>query len=228
MNTRIMRGGYHLLACMAAASIAACAPSPSSDDADAGRVYPYVTDMPAQKILDTDYKGIMHDLSALERYHFDIMVPKDWQVLDTALDVEPAAGDFDEVGVFRQPGDWMEDEFAPPSGEISVSVIKPLDPDQSAKAWLDELLENNIPTAVRVEERTEGTGLAEASDRLFHYNNGGVEYVMRAMAFRRGDHIIFLNCSDTANGYRDNAQACFVALRTFTLKADKEANPFSA
>ncbi len=204
--------------------LASCTMGSSTSKADA--MVPFITAMPAQAVLDSQYKGIVHDISSFDEYHFDIVIPKRWEILDIALEVEPEPGDFTELGVFRQPGEWKTNEFAAPLGEISVSLIVPEDTAQSARDWLKNLISTNIPAYAVIEERTAGEGSSEAADMLFRYTVGENEFIMRATAFRANDRIILINCSDSLQNYRDNALACYVALTTFKLRSADEANPF--
>lgn len=209
--------------------LSACGGAGSKDSpktADDGQTYPFVTQLPDAQTLKKEYKNIKHDLSPLLQYHFQITIPSAWKILDIVLDEDPPAGDFDEMGVFRQEGEWMNNEEIPPGGEISVSLIHPQNPDQTATDWLDELLPEDIASYELLEQRTIGSGIEEAADYLFHYMDKSTDYVMRVSAFRAGDRIIFISCSDTANGYRDNAHACYVALSSFKLIANPKANPF--
>lgn len=210
--------------------LAACAQKTDRPDAVGAeaKAHPFVTRLPDAEAIDEQYKDVSHDLSPLTQYHFQLLVPKDWQILDIALEEEPAPGDFSELGVFRQEGEWMENDDVPPLAEISVSLINPSGQEQSAAAWLDELLSNNKEAHTKLEERKTGSGREEAADYLFRYKDQGVDYVMRVSAFRMADRIIFLSCSDTTNGYRDHAEACYAALATLRFKANPNANPFQS
>ena len=206
--------------------LTACKNNSLDSSSDVEHEFPFVIRMPEEAVLESDYKPITHDLSPLSNYHFNILIPKRWEVLDANLTAEPTSGNFGELGVFREPGEWMRDELATPLGEISFSLVSPVDKNQSPSDWLSELVAKNLTDLSIIEERTFGSGADEAGDVLFRYNNNGVAYVMRAAAFRLGDNIVLYNCSDTLNGYRDNAQACFVALSTFKLRAFPDANFF--
>lgn len=183
--------------------------------------------MPSDEVQDDSYQFLRLTLSPITDYHFTIAVPKGWQTLDVIAESEPPPGGFAEIGVFRQPGPWMENDFVEPMGEISVSVVNMTGDARWASVWMDDLLEKNLPGYELLERRDRETPNGTASDVLVRYNDGSQSIMNRLAAFRDGNTIYLVSGSDTVNGYRDNAEAYYVAIASFVLTSKPATiNPF--
>ncbi len=198
----------------------------SGDASDNERTYPYFTTLPSAIVLETSYKKWRHTLSPIEKYHFDIIIPKDWEVLDFTADREPDPSEFLELGVFRQQGAWMNDDKATLNAEISVSIVNVIGDKRSAADWLEDTVVKNAPSYQILEKRSRETSEGDAADLLISYKAKDETVMNRIAAFRRGDMVYVVSGNDSPNGYRDNAEVFYTAIATFTLIADPEANPF--
>jgi|GEM_PF-3216255 len=205
---------------------AACSKTPGRTTDNADPAYPFFITMPSELTIEDSYRRLEHTLSPLEQYHFRIIIPKDWKVLDAKLEQDVEPDSFDELAVFRQPGEWMTRE-TPADAEISISVIRPSDERESPAVWLQKILDKNVPTHEILQQRTKGEGANTSSDVLFKYRDAKEQYIMRMAAFRGRDRMYLVNCSDTINGYRDNAEACYVAINSFSLRSEPLADPFA-
>lgn len=194
--------------------------------AEEERLYPYVTSLPSKDVLDASYKQWRHTLSAGEDFHFVIIIPTDWEILDVKADSKPEPGAFKEIGVFRQAGAWMNDENMAQNAEISVSVVNMVHDDRWASVWLEDTVVKNAPSYKILEKRTLETSDGNAADLLVSYKDKEETVMNRIAAFRRGDSIFVISGNDTPNGYRDNAEEFYTAIESFTLINDPEANPF--
>jgi len=189
--------------------------------------YPYFTSMPSPQTFEEKYENLRHTLSPITRYHYRIAIPKDWETLDIILDKEPEPGAFAEMGVFRQPGAWMNgDQTAAQEGEITITAVNAQGNDKWASVWMKDIVETNVPNVQILEERTVKNGSDEAIDMLFSYKDNERTIFTRMSAFRKGDRFFVISVSDSANGYRDTAEAFYVAIATFILEEDSKANPF--
>lgn len=189
--------------------------------------YPYFTSMPSGQTFEEKYENLRHTLSPLKRYHYRIAIPKNWEKLDVILEKEPEPGAFAEMGVFRQPGAWMNgDQSATQEGEITVTVVNAQSEERWASVWMKDIIEKNVPNVEIMEERTVKNGADEAIDMLFSYKDEQRTIVTRMAAFREKDRFYVISISDTANGYRDMAEAFYVAIATFILEDNVKANPF--
>jgi hypothetical protein len=201
--------------------------SAQTPDPSAERSYPYFTSMPSPQALKENYQNNVHQLSPITAYHFNMLAPKGWQTLDVYLTEEPAPGDFTEMGVFRQAGNWMNDEKSAQNAEISVSVYNAANDNRSAAKWLEDTLTKNAPGLKILERHIVSTDKeGDAADFLAQYNDASGIIMNRIMAFKKDDKIYVVSGSDTINGYRDIAEAFYTAIGSFQLVADPNANPF--
>lgn len=191
---------------------------------DNERTYPYFLSMPSDLTLKEQYQNMRHNLSPLTAYHFDITVPKGWITLDTKLQEEPQLGGFVEMGTFREPGAWMDNSATEQGGEISVSTVNVTGEERWASVWLKELIEKNVPAARILEERDMET--PNAADILFQYNDESEVIMTRMAAFRDVNRMFVVSVSDSLNGYRDNAEAFYVAIASFTPYEKRDVNPW--
>lgn len=178
---------------------------------------PFPTTLPSGETLDQNYKGIIHDLSPLETYHFRMQVPKDWITLDTSIKEEPALNALTDVAIFRQPGSWSTDPLAPIDGEISVSVVNVSGSTLSPRDWLDGILKKNSGAYTIVNKRSSPSAAGEVPDLLIKYDAGDETIVSRMMAFKSGSRMFVITGSDTAAEYPQNAEAFNVAISSFRL-----------
>lgn len=187
------------------------------------RSYPYFMSMPSELTIEEKYQRMRHNLSPITAYHFDITIPKGWVTLDTKLTEEPQVGGFAEIGTFRAPGAWMDNNGAEQGGEISVSTVNVTGEERWASVWLKELIEKNVPGARILEEQMIES--PNAADILLQYNDGTEVIMTRMAAFRDVNRMFVVSVSDNINGYRDNAEAFYVAIATFTPYEDRDLNP---
>lgn len=168
--------------------------------------------------MDEGYILAKHDLSPLPAYHFYMQVPKEWKTLDVRLQKEPAKDALSDVAIFREPGDWMTDESAPIKGEIAVNVMNVAGDKQTPAVWLQSVLKKNLKGDFSVlNKRVTPSANGETPDILIVYHNKNEELISRMMAFRSGDNMFIVTCSDTKEGYAKNAEAFNVAISTFKL-----------
>lgn len=206
-------------------ALAACSTS-DTRTAEEERLYPYVTSLPSRDVLDASYKQWRHTLSTEDEFHFVIIIPTDWEILDVKADSKPEPGAFKEIGVFRQAGAWMNDENIEQNAEISASVVNMVNDDRWASVWLEDTVIKNAPSYKILEKRTLETPDGDAVDLLVSYKDKEETVMNRIAAFRRGDNIFVISGNDTPNGYRDNAEEFYTAIESFRLVNDPEANPF--
>lgn len=197
-----------------------------SDIVNKERTYPYFSTMPSDETIEEYYQMRRHTLSPVEDFHFDILVPKDWEILDIVAQAEPAPNSFKEIGVFRQPGAWMNSDSAPQNGEISVSAVHAKENPIWASVWLQDAIATNSANYEILEKHTVETPRGDAVDMLVGYSDGKQQIMNRVAAFRDDNWIYVISGSDTVNGYRDIAEAFYVAIESFTLASGTE-NPFS-
>lgn len=180
--------------------------------------YPFPTTLPSEKVLDTQYQRLHHDLSPIPAYRFRMMVPVEWKTLATKIEKDPAAdGTPSDIAVFREPGDWMTDPQTPIKGEISVSVVNVTGNKQSPAEWLSTTLQKNAKGFTELNRHSSPSAAGEVSDVLIEYKTGSDTLITRMMAFRSGDKMFVITGSDTASEYESNAQAFNVAIATFRL-----------
>ncbi|HVW66153.1 MAG TPA: hypothetical protein VHA78_00300 [Candidatus Peribacteraceae bacterium] len=181
--------------------------------------YPFPTQLPSKQVLDTQYQALHHDLSPLPKYHFRIQIPKEWKVLKVDLEKEPEKGGLADVAIFRQPGNWMNDPTQPINGEIAINVVN-LDASGASltpEAWLDNVLQKNAKGFTELARRTSPSSSGPVPDVLIKYMNGSQTLISRMMAFKSGNDMFVITCSDTADEYKQNAEAYNVAISTFRL-----------
>lgn len=188
-----------------------------------GNRYSFPTTLPSEQALDATYNRLRHDLSPLPEYHFQIMIPVAWKTLATKITKAPEKGGFDDVGIFREPGDWMKSDNAPIKGEISVSVLNVEGDKQTSVAWLEKILEKNAAGLIIVlNHRSIPSASGEVSDILIKYESSGETIISRLMALKRGDEMFVITGSDTEEGYKQTAEVFAVAVQTFKLDPVKE------
>lgn len=173
--------------------------------------------LPPQSVIDSDYMTMTHNLSSLKKYHFEMLLPRGWQTLDTKISAEPKEGSPQEVGVFRQSGAWMHDPSVLANGEISVTVLKTeekVETAEQAGKWLVAILNTTTPGYKLLKQRTTGT----AADMLIRYGGGGEDVIARFWAVPSSDQRVFVvTGSAAAKEYPDLAEEIYAALSTFRL-----------
>ncbi len=182
-----------------------------------GAKVPFPTTLPDEQVLDDTYNRLHHDLSPLSAYHFQIMIPTPWKTLSTKITKAPEKGGLADVGIFREPGDWMKNDNAPINGEISVSVLNVEGDTQTPAAWLETILKKNTKGFTVLNHRSIPSASGEVSDILITYQSGSDTIISRLMALKRGNEMFVITGSDTAKGYEKTAEVFAVAVQTFKL-----------
>lgn len=184
-----------------------------------GASYPFPTALPSQSVLDTQYQALHHDLSPLPRYHFRIQIPNGWKVLKVDIEQDPPKGGLEDVAIFRQPGAWMNDPATPINGEIAVNVVnvEGSGSNLSPEDWLNGVLQKNAKGFTELARRTSPSAAGPVPDVLIKYSNGKQTIVSRMMAFKSNNRMFVITASDTADEYKQNADAFNVAISTFRL-----------
>lgn len=193
---------------------------------ESGQVFAFVTELPGAPTFKEKYNINVNTTSPIPAYHFQIGVPKEWIAANYSVKVEPEPGAFYEMGVYRIPGPWQTNKNAFPSAEIGVTVVNLEGDSRSAEEWLKAIIEKNLPNAQLREEKTIDTPSGKALDILLRYNDSSGTVINRMAAFRDGDKLYLISGSDNVNGYRDTAEAMYVAIVTFEIKGKLDANPF--
>ena len=180
--------------------------------------YPFPTTLPSGQVLDEKYQRLNHDLSPIADYHFRIQIPNGWKTLDAKITQEPQKNSGpSDVAIFREPGDWMTNPTGAIRGEVSVSAVNVAGIKDSPSDWLLHTLQKNAKGFTLVQKRESPSAAGPVSDVLITYLNDDQLLVSRMMAFRSGDRMFVITCSDAADGYAKNAQAFNVAISTFRL-----------
>jgi hypothetical protein len=228
MSNHVSRRALVLMSCaLMMCALSACVKKTDTTKA-VSQTYPYVTSMPSSGTLNSVYKRWRHTLSPIDAYHFDIVIPKDWQILDTKAAADPSPGNFTEMGVFRQPGDWMNDEKAEQNAEISVSVYNAKGDKRTAAQWLEDTIVKNAPSYEILQKNIAPAKKGDGMDMLVKYSNQNKEVIInRIAAFKLGDNIYVISGNDTAASYRDSAEAFYVAIESFSLITKPKTNPFA-
>lgn len=183
---------------------------------------PFPLKLPSERVIDTQYKEIRHNLSPLPRYHFEIVVPLNWELLDTRLFDEPPEEEPVEIAAFREPGAWMEDQSVSARAEVAVSVVKPKDlvsGADAARAWLLRVLDGTTPDYRFLKERSVGEGTQAWTDILIRYplDSDTIIARFRVQPSEDGTHVFVLTATAPADQYAAVAEDLFVALASFRL-----------
>jgi len=196
-----------------------------------GQQYAFPLKAPSSDVLEAQYKAWKHQLSMNEEYHFSVLVPNEWKVLQTTVANEPGEDKPLEIALFREPGAWMEDESVPADGEIVVevfhlsgSLISGGDPTSAPMPWLKRRLERGLGEYTILNERVFTSLYGPAADLLVRSGGGDNKIVSRLAAFRspRDPQKIFvIACSVTDPSYPRVAEVFATAVMTFRLENAK-------
>jgi hypothetical protein len=184
---------------------------------------------PSGDVLKESYKAWKHELSANAAYHFTILIPNDWKILQTTVAQEPEGGKPLELALFREPGAWIDDASAPSDAEILVEVFTLSgslnDSGVGAPSrWLKHQLEQSTGAFTLLQERTFTTSYGPAADMLVRTGNGKDALVSRLAAVRSPSNpqkVFVIACSVPEEGYAHNADAFVTAISTFRLSNEK-------
>lgn len=193
----------------------------------------FPTKAPSSDVLDTNYKAWQHRLADNPAYHFSVLIPNEWKILQTTVARKPEGDKPLEIALFREPGAWIEDENQPPEGEIvfevfttSGSALGSGSMDQAPTAWLKRKLKDGLGDYKLLKQRTFKSLYGQAADVLVQSGAGKEIVISRLAAFRapsNPEEIFVIVGSATAEGYERSAEAFATAIITFKLDAVKGA-----
>lgn len=182
---------------------------------------PFPTELPSQRKIDEAYQTLLHNLSPLPSYHFEIVIPQGWETLDTALRDEPSGTDPVDMGAFREPGPWAQDPDAPAGAEVTVTVVRAsgsiiIGGGEAARVWLRAILNRTVPGYELLRERTVTVDGHPAADLLIRYG-GKPDIIARfwARPSDDGTKVFVVIGSAPMEKYREHAEALYTALATF-------------
>ncbi len=180
---------------------------------------PFPTELPSDQVINDQFKTIRHDLSPLRQYHFEIVLPTDWEILDAKIIEEPAVDTPQEVAAFREPGAWKDDGTAAVNAEVTVTVLRASGSVVGADAtrtWLKSILETTIPGYTLLEERSVTADGQGTADVLIQYGRDDV-IVARfwALPAPDGKNVYVVIGSAPMEEYATVAEKLYTALATF-------------
>jgi hypothetical protein len=192
-----------------------------------GKEYPFPIDPVSQEVIDQEYKGWKYTLIKNPAYHFDILVPKDWQVLQTTYAQEPTVDRPLEIAVYREPGDWMQDQKVSAEGELAIEVHLLsgsnllLPKDKAPTDWLKERLRMGAGTYKVLQQREFRNVHGIATDMLIRTGSSQDTLISRFVVFRspsRDDQMFVISGTAFEADYPRVADAFATAMITFKLE----------
>jgi hypothetical protein len=193
-----------------------------------GAQYAFPLSAPGSDVLDEKYKAWKHELTQDDNYHFRILVPEEWKILQTTVALRPEGEKPLEIALFREPGAWMEDETIPAEGEIVVEVFTVSGSlntggakDEAPMKWLKKKLEEGAGSFKVLEERTFQGTHGPVADLLARTGDSEGYVVSRFAAFHsptNSQEIFVIAASATEEGYSRVAEAFITAIETFRLE----------
>ena len=190
-----------------------------------GSTYAFPEGLPSERVIDAEYRRLHNDLSPLSVYHYRIIVPVRWKMFDTIIDLEPSPGTIGELGIFREPGEWMNDASAAFTPEISISVVMLEEDDNSTPTeWLEQKIHANTVAIKTLHKRTVSTDTGDAQDVLIRYSDDKDVLISRVAAFRAGNRIFVITGTAPEHSYKSAAPAFAAAIASFQLDEPKASN----
>lgn len=193
-----------------------------------GTQYAFPLKAPSSETLDTSYKAWKHELSENTNYHFSILIPQDWQILQTSVAKKPDGSKPLEVAMFREPGAWMEDPSIAQEGEIVVEVFTTSGSlntgglkTKAPMDWLKKKLQTGVGSFKTLNERRFDGPSGPVADLLAKSGAGDMTLISRFAAFHsptNPDEIFVIASSATEEGYARVAEAFATAIDTLRLK----------
>jgi hypothetical protein len=198
-----------------------------------GPTYAFPLKAPTSDVLDANYQALRHTLADNDDYHFSMLLPNEWKILQTTVARRPEGEQPLEIALFREPGAWMENEDAGPEGEVLVEVFTTSgsalgsgSAGYAPMAWLKRKIDQGMGDAKIVKQRTYESLYGPAADLLVRSGAGDQTIVSRFAAIRspnNPDQIFVIVSSATEAGYERVAEAFATAIDTFRLEnVDKE------
>ena len=181
---------------------------------------------PPSDVLDAKYKAWKHTLADNAQYHFSILIPNEWKILQTTVAKEPSGDKPLELALFREPGAWMDDAAAPVDGEFVVQVVSlsgsilSSSSKEAPLSWLKQRLKRSLGEYTLLKERTFSSLYGPTADLLIASGAGDQVVISRFSAVHAPadpDKLFVLTCSAMEAGYERIAEACITGIETFNL-----------
>jgi hypothetical protein len=193
-----------------------------------GTQYAFPEKAPKAAVLDQEYKAWKHQLASNPAYHFSILIPNEWKVMQTTIASEPSGEKPLEIALFREPGAWIEDESLPVDGEIVVevfslsgSIVDGGKISDAPSQWLKRKLQKTVGEFDLLHERVFVSPQGPVADILVKSGAGKNTVISRLAAIRSpddADKIFVIACSAQEQGYARVADAFAAAISTFRLE----------
>jgi len=195
--------------------------------------YPFPTAPSTNRGWQDRYNNMEHNISTLRKYDFRILIPKNWEILDTAIDRDPLPQELLDVAAFREPGEWMTTPGTSAKGEVAVSVFAEsgaiANTPHTHREWLFSALQKNMSEYVLLQEGKVHFINGDEPDLLIRYGSAKDEVVARIRIVPAGDGRLFvLTASAPAADYPRLAQDFFMALDSFRLQGGSGESKLSS
>ncbi len=168
--------------------------------------YPLTLDIP-QDYATQHYLSYNDDLSPLREFHFTIFLNKDWHAVNQTGDHLPKAGEVEQIGYFKGPGQE-------PAPRIYIAVT-PMDNGQTPAQMMDNLIHQTYDSkSLKIlNQRVISSQNVNALDAIIQYKgDDGADYISRYYGYKgQNNLLVILQGECAASDYQKYANDFYMA-----------------